>query len=232
MIVTYICGPMSGYPDLNEPAFREAALLISAGGGFALVPHDLEAFAHNGDCAPVYGGQGAEAGHTDGGCYLRGDLGVLLRSADRVYRLPGWSRSRGAQLECLVARLLRIPIEDAPDAEPGGSAIETLSLLVDEIGRQDAKWGPQNHPDGTGPDTYPFRNTDVNLDFRTGSECAEIFRRSCQGSFAGGRGTWRHVLTEEVGEAYAEAGTELSAELVQVAAVAVQWIAARERRDS
>ena len=48
---------------------------------------------------------------------------------------------------------------------------------------------------------------------------------------AGGRGTWRHILAEEVAEAYAETGDALSTELVQVAAVAVQWRAAQSRRN-
>ena len=53
---------------------------------------------------------------------------------------------------------------------------------------------------------------------------------NCQRAFAEGRGTWRHILQEEVAEAYAETGALLGVELVQVAAVAAQWAAAIERR--
>ena len=141
-------------------------------------------------------------------------------SAAILYVLPGWSRSRGAQIEVLIARLLRIPIDYHPDAERGGSAVEVLADVYDEINRQDAKWGDQSsHPDGTADE--PAFDT----------MCADNARRVCQQAFAEGRGTWRHILQEEVAEAYAETGANLSTELVQVAAVAVQWRAAQARRN-
>ncbi len=231
-MIVYICGPMAGHPDLNEPAFRAAAREVRANGFAPLVPHDIKPLRHPGrDCAAVYGVEAAEGGH-DGGCYLRADLAYVLMYADSLYVLPGWSRSRGAQLEVLIARLFRIPIDYHPDAEIGGSAVEALAKVYAEIGRQDAKWGQQNHPDGTGSDSRPFAYTDVNLDLRTGEEVAHIFTAACQRAFAEGRGTWRHILDEEVAEAYAETGDALSEELVQVAAVAVQWRAAQQRRNS
>lgn len=216
----YLCGPMAGRADLNEPAFRATQNAIAASGDVPLVPHDIKPHWHGAQpCAPVYGAPGAESGH-DGGCYLRADLAALLRLADAVYCLPGWSRSRGAQIEVLIARLLRIPIEYHPDAERGGSAVEVLADVYDEINRQDAKWGDQSgHPDGTAEE--PVFDT----------MCADNARRVCQQAFAEGRGTWRHILQEEVAEAYAEAGANLSTELVQVAAVAVQWRAAQARRN-
>lgn len=215
----YLCGPMAGRADLNEPAFRATQNAIAASGDVPLVPHDIKPHWHGAQpCAPVYGAPGAESGH-DGGCYLRGDLAALLRLADAVYCLPGWSRSRGAQIEVLIARLLRIPIEYHPEAERGGSAVEVLADVYDEINRQDAKWGDQSgHPDGTHPSRH--RQAEANY-----------VRLQCQQAFAEGRGTWRHILDEEVAEAYAETGAELSTELVQVAAVAVQWRAAQARRN-
>lgn len=74
------------------------------------------------------------------------------------------------------------------------------------------------HPDGT------QRAEDVFV--------ANYTRGETQTAFAEGRGTWRHILDEEVAEAYAETGDALSEELVQVAAVAVQWRAAQQRRNS
>lgn len=48
---------------------------------------------------------------------------------------------------------------------------------------------------------------------------------------AGGTGTWSDILVEELTEAIeADNDEDLRAELVQVAAVAVQWIAAIDRR--
>lgn len=89
--------------------------------------------------------------------------------------------------------------------------------LIAERARQDAKWGPQNHPDGTGG---PGRIHD-----------ADEARAECKRQFAEGTGTWLDILDEEVAEAYAESDpAKLRAELIQVAAVAVAWIEAIDRR--
>ncbi len=231
MSTIYICGPMAGYPDLNRTAFDEAAALIEARGDRAVVPHDVGVREHDGPCPAVYGDKPAAQGDHDGGCYLRADLAFMV-DADAVHVLPGWSRSRGAQIEVLLARLLRIPIKHAPDAERGGSPIADLAGIVDEIRRQDAKWGDQSrHPDGTGPETYPLRmRGSANLDLRTATEVADLLRSDCEDAFRRWRGTWRHIFLEEVGEALAEDGPALDVELHQVAAVAAQWVAARARR--
>ena len=216
MRTVYISGPMAGYPNMNEFAFRAAEGTIWEGSDEPLTPHDLLPHSHTGACPKVYGD--GRPGDHDGGCYVRGDLVAMLETADSLYVLPGWSRSRGAQIEVLIARLLRIPIDYHPDAERGGSAVEVLADVYDEINRQDAKWGDQSsHPDGT------QRPED--------SDLANYTRGETQTAFAAGRGTWRHILDEEVAEAYAETGPELSTELVQVAAVAVQWRAAQARRN-
>ncbi len=215
--IVYTSGPMAGHPALNEPAFRAAEHTTWEAGAEPLTPHDLMPHAHPGKCTPVYGD--GRPGDHDSGCYLRGDLAAMLDKATSLYVLPGWSRSRGAQIEVLIARLLRIQIEYHPDAERGGSAVEVLADVYDEINRQDAKWGDQSeHPDGTHPSRH--RQAEANY-----------VRLQCQQAFAEGRGTWRHILQEEVAEAYAETGAELSTELVQVAAVAVQWRAAQARRN-
>jgi len=87
-----------------------------------------------------------------------------------------------------------------------------------EEDRQDQKWGQQDHPDGTGP-------TDGNLSDRNRAKWVT------QREFAKRRGTWRQVLEEEVAEAFAESDPDLlKAELIQVAAVAQQWIRAINRR--
>jgi hypothetical protein len=80
---------------------------------------------------------------------------------------------------------------------------------------QDARWGEQNHPDGTGGNAVT----------------ADLARLVCQQSAAAGQLTWRQVLDEEVQEAFAEADPgRLRVELVQVAAVAVAWIESIDRR--
>lgn len=112
----YVSGPITGYPNLNEHAFREAAGLLCARGDDPLIPHDMQPHSHAGKCPEVYGDR--TVGDHDGGCYLRADLVAMLEQADVVYRLRGWSQSRGARVECALASLLGIPIEDAPDVEP------------------------------------------------------------------------------------------------------------------
>lgn len=111
----YVCGPMAGYPGLNQDAFEKARHLIEAAGYRALIPHAISPYEHPGQCFPLYPkGATAQPGH-NGGCHLRGDIAAMVM-ADSVYRLPGWERSRGACLETAVAVLLGIPITDAdPD---------------------------------------------------------------------------------------------------------------------
>lgn len=103
-------------------------------------------------------------------------------------------------------------------ALPTGALSDTgrvLDLVYAERVRQVEKWGEQNHPDGT-------HHSPIH---------ADMVRRDCERAFRDGRGTWRHILSEEVAEAYAETDPEkLRAELVQVAAVAVAWVEAIDRR--
>ena len=126
----YVSGPITGYPSMNEWAFRLAASLLAARGDDPLIPHDLQPHSHVGKCPEVYGDR-PTGGH-DGGCYLRADLVAMLERADAVYRLRGWSQSRGARVECALATLLGIPIEDAPDVE--------LALESDLADGWDAWW--------------------------------------------------------------------------------------------
>lgn len=82
---------------------------------------------------------------------------------------------------------------------------------------QDEIWGEQNHPDGTDK---------VN-------EVAANVTKAWNKVFAeAGDVDWKHVLDEEVLEAFAEEDpVKLRAELVQVAAVAVAWVESIDRRD-
>lgn len=90
--------------------------------------------------------------------------------------------------------------------------------VIQERVRQDEKWGQQDHPDGTGP-TIPTLNA------------VEHARNECNYVFRHGLGTWRHVLAEEFAEAMAESDpARLREELIQVAAVAVAWVEAIDRR--
>lgn len=103
------------------------------------------------------------------------------------------------------------------------------SLIYSEIAaertRQDEKWGEQNHPDGTGPEVpwtfYPHK----------AKLLADAFRAETKHKASLGTVTWLDILLEEVAEGFAEEDPgKLRAELIQVAAVCVEWVAAIDRR--
>lgn len=97
------------------------------------------------------------------------------------------------------------------------STVGVLCDIYRERRAQDARWGEQNHRDGTG------LAGDV--------EHSNRVRERCDKAFEQGRGTWRHILDEEVAEAFACSDPrELRHELEQVAAVAAAWIEALDRR--
>ena len=92
-----------------------------------------------------------------------------------------------------------------------------LRAVAAERERQKAIHGQQNLPDGTG-DPWDEAERDA-------------ARVRCDRATLGGSLTWRHVLEEEMAEAMAETdATALREELLQVAAVAVQWVEALDRR--
>lgn len=96
--------------------------------------------------------------------------------------------------------------------------ISTLVVLADvvaERSRQDARWGRQDHPNGTGPVL---------------ARLAARARNECEKAFAGGRGTWADIFLEEVFEALAESDpVKLREELVQAIAVGEAWIECIDR---
>jgi hypothetical protein len=92
-----------------------------------------------------------------------------------------------------------------------------LARIEAECKRQEDKWGVQNHPDGT--DAAEWRVA-----------CRRA-KRHCDKATEEKRLTWKHILEEEVCEAFAEvAPAALIEELIQCAAVIVSWITAIERR--
>jgi hypothetical protein len=96
--------------------------------------------------------------------------------------------------------------------------VPVLREVAAERVRQDAKWGEQNHPDGTDP---------------VWAGTANLCREKADRYAKDGDLTWLHILREEVYEALAETDpAKLRVELVQVAAVAVNWIEAIDRRPS
>ena len=96
-----------------------------------------------------------------------------------------------------------------------------LNIINDvfaEMSRQDEKFGDQSHlPDGTG--------------FEMDQRLLRIIREVSENNSKKGTHNWRDILAEEVYEACAETDPVLiRAELVQVVAVAIQWIGALDKR--
>ncbi len=89
-----------------------------------------------------------------------------------------------------------------------------LAEIARERKAQDTKWGVQNHVNGTG---HRFSVWLMNW-----------AKRRCD---RGNPDTWEKILTEEIFESYAEADpAKLREELIQSAAVIVNWVGAIDRK--
>ena len=84
----YVSGPMTGYPDLNFPAFNAAADKLEAEGW------DVENPADKGI---VEGWEWED--------YLRYDV-KKVSDCDAIYLLVGWEESKGSRLEWYIASAL------------------------------------------------------------------------------------------------------------------------------
>lgn len=91
----YVAGPITGMPELNYPAFHEAAARLRAKGWHVENP------AENPDP------------HVDASChwtaYMRMGLSQVA-TCHAIYLLPGWQKSKGASLEYMVAQQLGLQI--------------------------------------------------------------------------------------------------------------------------
>jgi hypothetical protein len=112
------------------------------------------------------------------------------------------------------------------------SLLRVLSEITGERARQDVKWGEQNHPDFTGPHRVFLRAIAPAAGQLDYDALRHLTRAACQHAGDIDGDGWDLILLEEVFEALAEGDPEkLRAELIQVAAVAVNWIESIDRRD-
>jgi hypothetical protein len=96
----------------------------------------------------------------------------------------------------------------------------SVGAVLAEMHMQDLKWGERTvHPNGTGPD------------FGFTPRLADAMRNRAQKAFSQGSGSWMLILQEEFYEAMAETSPKLlKKELIQVAAVALAWWVALNRK--
>lgn len=88
----YIAGPMTGYPEANYPAFREAARALEAAGYETINPVDVH--------------EPEQCHYVD---LLKHDL-IMMFEADGVAVLEHWWESTGARNEVSVAGILKMPV--------------------------------------------------------------------------------------------------------------------------
>lgn len=91
----YIAGPMTGYPELNFPAFHAEAARLRELGYEVVNPAEINVDPSAGWSA----------------C-MRADIRELV-TCDAVATLDGWSKSKGASLEVHIARELGLLVGDA-----------------------------------------------------------------------------------------------------------------------
>lgn len=113
------------------------------------------------------------------------------------------------------------------DARTWDGVLEEVSR---ERERQDGKWGEQNHPDlYLGDRSYSYYQDAA--DYWKLKNAERVAAENAKGVPSDRNAAWDGVLLEEVFEALAESDpAKRRAELVQVAAVAVNMIEAIDRR--
>jgi hypothetical protein len=84
---TYVCGPISGYPQDNRPAFERAAEILKAEGHKAITPFEVAPNPTSYEEA------------------MRLDVAFLAEHCGRIAVLPGWQNSRGAKCELHAAQM-------------------------------------------------------------------------------------------------------------------------------
>lgn len=88
----YVSGPMSGYPDCNYPAFKEAAHALRLAGYIVVDPSEVTAPGRH--------------HYTD---LLKEDIRNLME-CHGVALLDNWWESSGARCEVQVAGVVRLPV--------------------------------------------------------------------------------------------------------------------------
>jgi len=138
----YLSGPMTGYAEFNFPTFNAAAAALRAEGWSVVNP--------------------ADHGLVDGagwGDYLRHDI-AKIAGCESIALLPGWSKSKGAQLEVHIANALEMPIRYLDGAEPAQAQPADLIEMSPEFtdtARSALLWVLWHHQGGSSDVGQPIR---------------------------------------------------------------------------
>jgi hypothetical protein len=89
----YLSGPMTGVKDLNKPCFNRYAHALRRKGYRVVNPPELDK---------------VDPQRTWEGCLQR-DIRFLM-DCDRIAVLPGWKKSKGANLEVYIGKALKYPV--------------------------------------------------------------------------------------------------------------------------
>ena len=118
----YIAGPMTGYAELNFPAFHAEAQALRVAGLEVINPAEIN----------------VDPNMRWAAC-MRADIAQLV-TCDRIHLLPGWSNSKGAALEHHIASALGLLVTLAEGAESmpeqfsfKGSADEFVSQFLNRV---------------------------------------------------------------------------------------------------
>jgi hypothetical protein len=105
----YVAGPIAGYKDRNEEAFRAVEKYVEERMRLtALIPHDISPYLHEGPCPEGF--RCAEDSEHSECCYARNDLVYMLRDCLSVLVLPKWQPSVGSRLEVITAAQTGMPM--------------------------------------------------------------------------------------------------------------------------
>lgn len=102
----YLAGPMTGYKDLNFPAFHAKAAELRAAGYVVINPAEINGGADElAACASMTPAELAAHWYK---C-MRKDIAAVC-TCDGIVMLDGWTRSKGATLEHHVAKALGLHV--------------------------------------------------------------------------------------------------------------------------
>lgn len=124
----YVAGPMSGLPQMNFPAFDDAAETLRDIGYDVVSPAELDSpQARACALASVDGSTDDYAEGDTWGSLLARDVKLIAdEGIEGIVVLEGWEKSRGARLETFVARLCGLRVIEYPSlTDVSDSAIDT-----------------------------------------------------------------------------------------------------------